>query len=327
MKRHRAIEDRALDWLVRREGADWTEREDAALDAWLGESLAHKAAFWRAQHGWRQADRVASLGFDANQKKRHPAPTSEPGRWRSLAIAASLLAAISIGGLGTLVLPYGSGGQEAEQSQFHTPAGIRKTVELADGSTVELNTRTKVRAAVGREHREVWLDSGEAFFDVAPTEGKPFVVHAGHKTITVLGTKFSVRRDGEGVAVNVLEGRVRVADVTGRNAQAATISQGGTVVARGGSTLITPPSVERVDRALAWRTGLIRFDQAPLSEVVAEFNRYHRIQLVVTDRAAADILIGGSFEAAGVHSFTRLLHDAYGLKVVRDGDLVRISSR
>lgn len=324
MKRHEAIEDRALDWLIRREGAEWSEQEQSGLDAWLEESLAHKAAFWRAEHGWEKADRIQSLGLKTAPRTRDwkPLPT-----WWPTALAASLLLVIGAGGLSYGLGPSAPSTEHVQQAVYDTPVGGRRLVPLADGSKIELNTRTKIRTAVGPGKRDVWLDTGEAFFEVAHRDGEPFVVHAGKQTITVLGTKFSVRRDGDRVTVSVLEGRVRVDDGADKTAHAVIISGGDIAISRGTSTLVTAKSDERVASALAWRDGMLSFDNAPLDEVAAEFNRYNHVQLEVTDKAAADIPIGGSFQASSADSFVRLLRDAYGLKIERNDDIVKISSQ
>lgn len=323
MRRQEAIEDRALDWLIRRNAPDWTEEEQVELDVWLDESMAHKAAFWRADHLWQQADRIRSLGIDSDERADNNKPRR---RWWPAAIAASLIAAVGLGGLSLKPMLFEQPAPQIQQVRFNTPVGGRRLVPLVDGSKVELNTQTVLRTAVSRHKREVWLDSGEAFFEVAHREGEPFVVHAGRQTITVLGTKFSVRRDRDRVTVNVLEGRVRVDDGQGVSAHAAIITAGDTAISRGASTLIATKSEERVADALAWRDGMLTFDQAPLSDVAAEFNRYNRTRLVVTDPAAGQIPIGGSFQASSVDSFTRLLRDAYGLKIEHDDGTVKISS-
>ncbi|MEZ5655550.1 MAG: FecR domain-containing protein [Sphingobium sp.] len=303
---------------------DRTEDEQSEFDAWLEESMAHKAAFWRADHGWKQADRLRSLGFDNDDQ-----PDDREVRYAWLkhaAIAASLVVAVTIAGFA--IAPHVGNERSASIDVLHfaTPTGSRKIIGLTDGSSVELNTQTKLRAGVSRKSREVWLESGEAFFDVVHNDEVPFVVYAGNQTITDLGTKFSVRRDGERVTVNVLEGKVQVQDSQGPDAHAAIITAGDTSISRGASTLIVPKSPERVGNALAWRDGLLNYDQAPLSEVAADFNRYNTIKIVVSDPEAGQILIGGSFEALGVEPFIRLLHDAYGLKVVRHKGVVKISS-
>jgi transmembrane sensor len=324
MKRQEAIEDQALDWLIRRNGEGWTEDEQVDLDLWLEESMAHKAAFWRADHLWQQADRIGSLGIDTHVEAEKPKVSR---RWWPAAIAASLVAAVGIGGISLGPRFFEQPAIQAQQARFDTPVGGRRIVPLTDGSKVELNTQTVMRAAVNETKREIWLDSGEAFFEVAHREGEPFVVHAGRQTITVLGTKFSVRRDKDRVTVNVLEGRVRVEDGDGTMTHAAIITAGDTAISRGASTLIAAKSEERVESALAWRDGMLSFDQAPLTTVVAEFNRYNHTRLIVTDAQAGKIPIGGSFQASSIDSFTRLLRDAYGLKIERNDETVKISSQ
>lgn len=319
MSRHQAIEDQALDWLIRRDEPDWSDGDQAELDEWLAESMANRAAWLRAEHGWAQADRVRSLG---DWGEVRPSGYRRP-RWLSAAIAASLLLAIGIGGYS--LMPEFGNRPETQQARFDTPVGGHKIISLADGSRIELNTESVVRAAVDEKSRDVWLDSGEAYFEVKHRDGEPFVVHAGSRTITVLGTKFSVRRDKDRVTVNVIEGRVRVDDGQGRDTSAAIITAGDTAIARAGSTLIAPKSEERVEGALAWRDGMLTFNLIPLSDVAAEFNRYNRAQLSV-DPSAAGIPIGGTFQASNVEAFVRLLHDAYGLKTEQDGDRIRISN-
>ena len=155
---------------------------------------------------------------------------------------------------------------------------------------------------------------------------RPFVVHAGSRTVTVLGTKFSVRRDGERVSVAVVEGRVRVDDASAQTVPAAIITAGDVAIARGPATLLAARSPERVENGLAWRSGMLTFDQSTLGEAAAEFNRYNRKRIEVVDPGAAEIRIGGTFQASNVDAFVRLLRDAYGLRVEANDDFVKISS-
>jgi len=191
---------------------------------------------------------------------------------------------------------------------------------------VELNTASVVRTALGGQRREVWLDRGEAYFEVAHDPEHPFVVHAGSRDVTVLGTKFSVRHDGDKVIVAVREGRVRVDDVSeARAVRSTTITGGDTAVAQGAATLVTAKSEERVESALAWRDGMLNFDQERLVDVAAEFNRYNARRLTVADAAAAQTRISGSFPTSRPESFVRLLRDAYGLKIEESDSAIKIS--
>jgi len=210
---------------------------------------------------------------------------------------------------------------------YETPVGGRKNVALSDGTHIQLNTASRVRTSVTAKRREVWLESGEAFFEVAHRAGAPFVVHVGDRQVTVLGTKFSVRRDGNKVKVVVLEGRVRVDELEDkRPVRSAVIVGGDIALAQNDAMLVTSRSPQAVENALAWRPGMLEFNQAPLSEVAAEFNRYNRTQMFVTDADAGSFRIGGIFPASDPDAFVRLLRDAYGMKVVKTDNMIEISS-
>ncbi|MGN5374434.1 FecR family protein [Sphingomonas hankookensis] len=223
MSRAATVEEDAARWLMRREDAAWSAADERALAAWLGASSAHQAAFWRLEAGWAAADRVAALGTvvpQATTRRRWPLRVALPrlrpaGRWVPAAVAASLLLAI-----GGTAWRQGMLSPPAEPAiAYHTPVGGYRVVALDDGSRVEMNTATRLRAAPRGGTREVWLDSGEAFFDIAHRDDRRFVVHAGPRTVTVLGTRFSVRRDGDRVTVAVVSGRVRIDDARGSRAR------------------------------------------------------------------------------------------------------------
>jgi transmembrane sensor len=330
MSRLNAIQDRAASWILAREEPGWTDQSQAELDAWLAESDLHRVTFLRLEKGWRDADRMRSLGPLAEPPQSDkPAVIARPSwrrRWMPLAAAASIAAAFGIasGQYGKMV---GSEASEVVSTRFATPVGGHQLIGLSDGTKVELNTASVVRAAVGQIRREVWLDRGEAYFEVEHDERRPFVVHAGSRQVTVLGTKFSVRREGDEVTVYVREGRVRVDDLKGaRSVRSTTITGGDIALAKGTATLVTAQSDERVQDALAWREGMLSFDQKRLSDVAAEFNRYNRQQLVLTDSDAANIRIGGMFPSSKPDDFAHLLRDAYGLEVDEGPEVIRISS-
>jgi len=313
------IECAAAAWLIRREEPGWSADDEARLQAWIDESHAHKAAYWRLECGWRKADRIGALGSEA------PSPLQRrqkvPG-WRWLAAAASLAGVVLIPALIPDAPPRSASALAI--ARFQTPVGGHEQIKLADGSIAELNTATVVRAAVSSERREIWLDEGEAFFSVKPSR-IPFVVHAGPREVTVLGTKFSVSREDGRVRVAVVEGKVQVSGSDRFSPAAeATITPGDLLTADGESTLVVQQATARVERSLAWRDGMLRFDQTPLAAAAKEFNRYNERKVVVVGQAGM-IPIGGSFRASNVDAFARLLEDAYGLRIERTGNEMRIS--
>ncbi len=327
----RQIEEEASLWLLRREEPEWTDEDQVELDQWLDQSMAHKAAFWRLEHGWGLADRLAAL-VPLKQAETPQGPRHWSRNWKPVSLAASIL--IMVGIITVIFLPAtqqnmadkDDPAMRSDQVQLATAIGDHKIVPLADGSKVELNTATELRTALTETSREVWVDEGEAFFDVKRSEEVPFVVYAGNRVITVLGTKFSVRKDGEKVTVAVLEGRVRVDEMaSGKVTNSAVITRGDMAFADEASTLVAIKSPKRVETELSWRDGMLVFDQSTLTEAASEFNRYNKKQLIIGDAETARIRIGGTFQASNVDAFVRLLDDAYGLRVERQEDGVKIS--
>jgi transmembrane sensor len=323
MSRAAQIEEAAALWVARRESGDWSAEDEVELAAWLDEQLAHKAAFWRLRHGWAAADRVSALGFQIRERRIRririwPALRTIGPRAGS-AIAASLAMAIGVGTYALrspderpVIVP---------QIAVQTPVGVQRTIALHDGSRIELNTATVVRTASAGDTREVWLDKGEAYFDIAHRPDCPFVVHAGPRTVTVLGTRFTVRRDGEKVTVAVLSGRVRVEDATaGTDARAAVIGQGDIAYAQSHGTLVALAAPARVSAMTGWRDGLLVFDNQRLGDAVADFNRYTDRPIRIDDPKVADVRIGGTFQIGNSAGFLDLLHSAYGLNVRPQGD-------
>ena len=189
---------------------------------------------------------------------------------------------------------------------------------------MELNTATRLRAASGPDAREVWLDEGEAFFDIVHRPERRFIVHAGPRRIVVLGTRFSVRRSGEDVTVAVVSGRVKVEDsASAESAGAAIISTGDVAYIRKQNTLVVGSNGDDVSAITAWREGLLVFDNTPLRTAVAEFNRYSGKPIQV-DPDIQQIRIGGSFQTHNADAFLDLLESAYGLHVDRREDMIEL---
>lgn len=322
MSRAQQIEERAALWVLQREERSWSSTDQAEFNEWLAQSDAHKVAFWRLESGWREADRIASLGAPLRPVRRR---FDELSWGKPLALAASLLLVFTF-----LLLQWpGAFGGSPQRAQMHfaTQIGGHRIVRLPDGSRVELNTDTSIRAIVDDRGRAVWLDRGEAFFDIAKHQGRKFVIYAGPRMITVLGTKFSVRRSPSQITVAVLEGSVSV-DSVAANApdRHSTVTAGDVAIASGRSTLVTN-SAEAVRQQLAWRSGRLVFHDIPLAAAVEQFNRYNQKKLVIGDPGLAALLVGGSYSARNVDEFVRLLRAAYSLDTTETSAGLVLSGR
>jgi transmembrane sensor len=97
---------------------------------------------------------------------------------------------------------------------YETAISQQRTVTLADGSAVQLNTHTRLEVQLSGKLRELHLLEGEALFTVAHDTTRPFEVHVGEAVVRAVGTQFNIRRDVRDTTVSVLEGAVHVSAIT-----------------------------------------------------------------------------------------------------------------
>jgi len=309
------IDARAAAWLERREEG-LSESDEAALQAWLSGSLANRVAYWRLKAAWERADRLAAL---------RGAEKNSAARMRSFLPLLVKIAAVMIvvAGAGVLGVTYLS---RPSDRLYSTPVGGHETVRFADGTRVELNTNTIIRARMTTGQRILWLEKGEAYFQVKHDALHPLVVMAGDHRVTDLGTKFLMRRDPSRLEVAVLEGRVWFDVPDAESARTSLpLSEGQVAIATGPKVSLERQSMRALDNAISWRRGVLVFRDTTLADAAAEFNRYNRERLVIPDPAIAYIKIGGIFQATNVGAFTEVAEDVLGLTVHRHGNEIVIS--
>jgi transmembrane sensor len=311
-----AIEERAGHWLARQDGDDWDIAAERELADWLATDTRHRVAYLRLRGAWRRADALAG---QANLHDRAPTTAlrsrTSQRQWTSR-LAAALVVACALGTLFKL-------SRDPAPRRYATRVGESHAIALPDGSRITLNTGTRLRASASMRDgvRHVWLDGGEAYFDVAHDPGHPFVIDAGSSRVTVLGTRFTVRHDGPRTTVLVAQGHVRVSD-SGKTVDLVQDEE--TTARAGGFSSITHSPVETEHR-LAWREGRLVFDATTLTDAIAEFNRYNERQLVIADPAVGRLVIGGSFAPANIDGFVRLLEQGFALRAEHRGNTIAIS--
>jgi transmembrane sensor len=327
MSKHLEIERQAAAWLARKDGDHWSAADQTQLDQWLALATAHRVAYLRLAAAWSTTGMLApaAAGPDAapEQPDTAPAQPQRPSlpRFSQWRIAAAILVTVgaAAGWFAMRAAP--------SEVRYETRLGAHQTYALQDGSKLTLNTATRLRARVSRSARTVWLDQGEAYFDIAHDAAHPFVVVSGTSRITVLGTRFTVRREAGGTEVVVVDGRVQVENgpMPGRTA---------VILVKHQRVLTTPDTMRRsdesdaaIDQQLSWREGKLVFDQVTLDAAAGEFNRYNKKKLVLADAAAAGLKIGGRFDVDNIQAFARLLQRGFGLDVRETDDTITIASR
>jgi len=304
----------AAEWVERTDREDWNEAAQAELDAWLEEAPAHRIAYWRLNGAWGHTDLLGALRAPAPQAARPPFASTAV----KIAAVFAIVAAIAGGAIYALTRP--------QDRIYATRIGGRETVTFSDGSRIELNTDTRLRARMTTEERVVWLEKGEAYFQVKHDTVHPFIVIADGHRITDLGTKFLVRAYSGKLQVTVTQGRVWL-DAAERQTheQSAMLSAGEVATAVAGKVSVTKDFAPAVAAELAWRNGLLIFKHTTLAAAAAEFNRYSKRKLVIADDGTGNLTIDGTFPTADIDAFTDAAQTVFRLKVEHRGNEILIS--
>jgi transmembrane sensor len=304
------IQKRAADWVFNRhDAANWTSGDQAKLDAWLGESLAHRVAYVRLETALQRSNRLVALRNGSHPKIEG---AQRPARKRPFIVAAAaILVVAALVGTGATVLL-----RQAQTQTYATALGGHRAIVLADGSRIELNTNTVLRTQIGKNQRLVWLEKGEAFFQVKHDAARPFIVTAGDYRVRDLGTQFSVRNDRNHLEVALVEGSARF-EAANENVrmQKTDLTPGDVVVATAEKVTVSRKTESKLANELAWRRGLLVFNYSTLADAAAEFNRYNAKKIVVSDSAAARLTVMGKFPANNVDLFGQIAKSVLGVRV------------
>ncbi|MGN7999226.1 FecR family protein [Sphingomonas sp. 22176] len=301
-------------WVARMDADTWGEADEAALQRWLAEDPRRHGLLLRAQALW-QVPHIEPHA--AAVEDEAPVDAGTRG-WRRRGVLGGLLAASAAGIVGALLLPGRGVG-------YVTKLGEIRRVPLVDGSVMTINSGTELQVRIAKRAREVELAQGEAWFEVAEDAARPFVVAAGKVRAKAIGTAFSVRKRDNGVEVLVTEGVVETWS-DGEEAQRVRLSAGQCALINDHAIVhyeTDKPSA--VDRALAWRSGMIDLDGTTLADAADEFNRYNDRQIVIADPDAAGERFDGLFRINDPEGFAEAVRNALDLSVnTSDPRFIRI---
>lgn len=322
------IEREASDWIARLNADDVTAEDRAGFLAWRDSHPRHARIYEELSGTWREFKEAGGIVRAVSFGDAMNAMTRSKRRY-GLGIAAAVAV---IGLIGILALRFPS------SNQFRTPIGEHATVQLPDGSSLELNSNSVANVEYTSGERVIRLERGEAYFKVSHDPRRPFWVVAGNSWVRAVGTAFNVRYiDPQGrsadVRVIVSEGVVNVAtDRTGSDAPSdATLAQlpvsvlraGQQVEVRSGAAEIRSLKAPELTNSVAWRQGTLNFDNQPLGAAIDELSRYTNVEMVVENPQLRQLPIGGTFEANrdGAEALLKMLEEGFGLRVRRDGEL------
>ena len=195
-----------------------------------------------------------------------------------------------------------------------SPNGQKSLITLADGSRIFLNSGTSISypETFDPDKREITL-RGEAFFEIARDESRPFMVRSGDVVTRVLGTSFNIEAfEGEATRVTVAKGKVQVeieSNVGGDSAVHAILTSGQQVVYENDGSFITR-NVD-TEQFLAWKSHTLYFDNHTLEEVAARLERWYNMSIEFENERIKKCRVNGQYKGMDLRSVLESIHYMY----------------
>jgi transmembrane sensor len=383
----------ASDWLVRQRIGALNPQERRAFDSWLRQSPQHVRAYLEVSAIWEDValleaqanegpdELIAIACSDDNIQPLGHRPTrdslaldclSKPsGRfnhlrnvWKWVKSTMSVegpsskrvalaLTVLVVAGLSTTWVLW-------QHEIYSTGSDEQRSVVLEDGSTVELNSHSRIQVRVSQDKREVELLGGEALFSVVHDRRRPFVVRVGTADVRAVGTQFDVYRRLDEAVVTVVQGRVAVLtgdrEAKGYSAIRAlsgllfksyrteasstpALARNPILVGAGQQLKVarlmltqadvktSPPTPVDVAAATAWTRHALVFDSTTLMKVAQEFNRYSTRRIVIQDADVGNFRISGVFSSADPNVLIRFLRSQPEIRVEEVGQEIFVKRR
>ncbi len=388
IKLNSQIYEEACEWFVDCRAEDFDDAARYRFDSWLRTSPEHLRAYLEIAAIWNEGLQLDPKGqfdrdtliaqavldrdnvIELSTKRTTQAPrqemrpriapatspepaiaanarafTSDPRRrfrhLRFAAMAVSLIVALAA------VFIYL---QALQAPTYSAKIGEQRSLTLADGSTVELNSRSTIIVRYSKHERRVDLLRGQALFRVAKDGARPFIVKTGDTLVRAVGTEFDIYQKRAGTIVTVLEGRVAVLTdhaiaLAERGLPVPTVGVqpksnlpfptiapgqiGNIIIAAGEQLTVTPKLIQlaehpNVANATAWTQRRLVFESASLADVADEFNRYNDRQLIVADPGLETFHVSGIFSSTDPASLIRFLRARSELYIVETQAEIRI---
>lgn len=318
--------EQAHQWMVRLNDDNATALDRQRFQRWLAIDEDNRQAWRETEIIWQQATQIDACRLRSTQSGSSlwkklagwlkPRDAVDRGLWMPTALAGVLMFAV--------ILWFNQSPAPTTSAVIYaTTIGETKDVYLPEGSVITLGGDSSVVLHLSKDKRRVELRRGEAFFDVHPNKSRPFVVGAGDTRVTVLGTRFNVNRFNSHSRVSVAHGRVAVENQTSRERVELTPGQ----VVDSQTSGLAPIHTIQADQSGAWRNGLRLYIDAPLSDVVSDFNRHSPKPLHLSDPGLARLPVTAIFPADDQKKMLLSLQDVLPIELLHQDQQIIIQSR
>jgi transmembrane sensor len=340
-------------------GGDLDEREAENLLEWINSSESNRQYFARIKNEWTASvignnpveidlDKEFSIFSDRINKDNDEIMESDEDSQpkKSVIFMRTLAAAVIALLIYSTFLTYRfiSQKEETEYNQITTLRGEKSQITLADGTRIWLNSETTLRypSTVNSKNVKVYLD-GEAYFKVAKTHNRTFIVHTSTINISVLGTSFNVKsyKTDKTVETTLEEGKISISGKVGgkelENPIVLKPNQQATLIKKSSEILVSKPgSAEDVKSSeelfqiqeakqpeiftelkvndevdanfyTSWKDGKFIFKSESFESLTKRMERWYDIQIIIKDEELKDKKYTGVFEKETVEQALKAL--------------------
>ena len=274
--------DAAIAWQLSLDSGDGSLVEREEFDKWLASDEEHARA-------WRQLGMLDQRFSVASGPARAALLQSREGIRQRVRKLGSGLASIAV----VIGLALFAGERYVPIHYWladqRTATGEQRTLTLADGTRINLNTHSAIDVRFDEQRRLIVLQEGEILVETGHNDARPFYVQTRDGSLRALGTRFIVKREADATRLSVLQSAVGAQPEALAQEQIFKAGEQVLMHSKGlGPLLAVPPGTD------AWTRGMLVVDNARLADVVAELGRYRSGYLSV-DKRVADLRITGSF--------------------------------
>ncbi|HKE47441.1 MAG TPA: FecR domain-containing protein [Rhodanobacteraceae bacterium] len=307
----------AADWFARLLAPDASPRDHDAFERWCAESDANADAYAAVAADHELARLLADDPMIAAATRKARIAYAGHGRTGGLrryaALAAAAIVVVAAGAFAWRLY------RDAPRAEaLATAVGEQRTVVLADGTRLVLDTDTRLDTRFGGAARELVLHQGRIDIDVG-RDARPFSVASGRGVVRDVGTRFEVERRGEDVAVTLMSGAVNVSLPEVAGAGEATLAPG--QQARFGATGgIVVAETADIGTAARWTEGTLVFKERRLGDLIAEVNRYSTVQIRLADDSLADLRVSGVFRVGDQAGLLEALRTGWSISTKQTSD-------
>jgi len=271
----------AIRWVCTLSSKTACEQDQKQFFQWLQDSELNQAAYIQAEGLWERGEvlnHVKELNSAREQNLFSFLSVLSPTQSTFAMATYSFCIVICL----SLVFYTNFLPGQTQQFAYNTGIGEFLDVQLDDGSQISVNSQSKVEITYSKSERIAHLQQGEVYFEVATEVNRPFLVKTKNGSVSVLGTRFSVRQTDSDTLVTVSEGRVSLFDKPDKFDH----TKSGRVLTKNQRSdftgTITGRQIENIDAEalLSWRRQRLTFRNMPLRQVVSDLNPYFKQEFV-----------------------------------------------